>query len=187
MGSPLYNSIQFLQSFGFFDIILPFLLVFTVVFGILEKTKIFGTEKVKDKDVTRKNINAMVAFSIAFFVVAATKVVSVIQTALPLVILVLIFIIAFLVLFGSMMGEGQLNFWDENNKKLKGVFVFGIFIAMIAIILGGFGLLGSTVNYIFENFKGTAVTSVVFLLVILGAIWYVMSGKSEGNSVDDSE
>ncbi len=179
MASPLYNSIQFLQSFGFFDIVLPFLLVFTVVFGILEKTKIFGKEKTGDKETTRKNINAMVAFTVAFFVVAATKVVSIIQVALPLVILVLIFIIAFLVLFGATMSEGELNFWDGKNKKLKGVFVFGIFIAMIAIILGGFGLLQDTVNYIYENFAGTAVTSIIFLLIVLGAIWFVMSGKGE--------
>ena len=38
------GAIEFLQEIGFYDVVLPFLLVFTVFFGVLEKTKIFGTE-----------------------------------------------------------------------------------------------------------------------------------------------
>ena len=53
----LGGAVDFLQDFGFFDVVLPFLLVFTLVFGILEKTKIFGTEKVGDKEYPKKNIN----------------------------------------------------------------------------------------------------------------------------------
>ena len=44
MVTPLNNAIEFLREFGFFNVVLPFLLVFTVVFGILEKTRLFGTE-----------------------------------------------------------------------------------------------------------------------------------------------
>src|SRR3989344_2060049 len=61
----LGDAVKLLQDFGFFDVILPFLLVFTVVFGILEKTKIFGTEG--EKGHPKKNIDAMVAFVIAIF------------------------------------------------------------------------------------------------------------------------
>ena len=35
--------LSFLERFGFYDIVLPFLLVFTIVFAVLEKTKILGT------------------------------------------------------------------------------------------------------------------------------------------------
>ena len=40
----LGSAIDFLKDFGFFDVILPFLLVFSILFGILEKTKVFGVE-----------------------------------------------------------------------------------------------------------------------------------------------
>ena len=179
-NSSLYNSIQFLQNFGFFDVILPFLLVFTVVFGILEKTRIFGTEKVGGKDVPRKNINSMIAFTIAFFVIAATQVVNVMQVALPYIMLVLVFIIAFLILFGATMsGKEEMNLW-ENSPKLRGVFVFGIFVAMIAIILGAFGMLQDLINLIYGGMRGTVVSSVVLLAVVLGSIWFVMHGSGKG-------
>ena len=41
-----------LQSSGFYEFALPFLLVFTIVFAILEKTKLFGGGK--------KNINLII-------------------------------------------------------------------------------------------------------------------------------
>ena len=44
------DSINFLVKLGVYDIILPFLLVFVLVFALLEKTKILGTDKVKNKE-----------------------------------------------------------------------------------------------------------------------------------------
>src|SRR3989339_539361 len=39
------ESIQFLAKLGIYDVVLPFLLVFTIVFSLMEKTKVLGTEK----------------------------------------------------------------------------------------------------------------------------------------------
>ena len=117
-ATPLGNAIQFLQDFGFFTVVLPFLLVFTIIFGILEKTKIFGVEKDKQP---KKNLNSMIAFVIAFFVVAASNIVEVIQASLPWVSLVLIIIISFLLLTGVFFGDEEYKLWD----KQKGVFVMG--------------------------------------------------------------
>ncbi|MBM3199831.1 hypothetical protein FJZ53_02750, partial [Candidatus Woesearchaeota archaeon] len=69
--SPLGGAIEFLKEFGFFDVVLPFLLVFTIVFAVLEKTKIFGGGKE-----SKKNINAMIAFVFALFFVSATNLVA---------------------------------------------------------------------------------------------------------------
>ncbi|MDP2908831.1 MAG: hypothetical protein Q8N77_03415, partial [Nanoarchaeota archaeon] len=77
--SPLAGAIEFLNEFGFYDVVLPFLLVFTLVFAILEKTKIFGVEEKKPK----KNINAMIAFVIALFFVATTELVAGTREMLP--------------------------------------------------------------------------------------------------------
>jgi len=65
--SMLAESLQFLSRLGVFDVILPFLLVFTIVYAILEKTKVLGTEKVGGKVASRKNLNSMVSFVIGFF------------------------------------------------------------------------------------------------------------------------
>ena len=76
MPSPLEIAVNFLKDFGFFDVVLPFLLVFTIVFAVLEKTLILGKE---ENNKPKKNIDAMVAFSIALFVVAASNIVDVLQ------------------------------------------------------------------------------------------------------------
>ncbi|VVB80735.1 Uncharacterised protein [uncultured archaeon] len=47
---------------GFFSYVLPFLLIFAVIFAILQKTKIFGDSK---DQANVKSINAIVAVSIA--------------------------------------------------------------------------------------------------------------------------
>ena len=47
--------------------VLPFLLVFTIVFAILEKTKIFGATKDGE---SKKNINAVVALVLGLLMIA---------------------------------------------------------------------------------------------------------------------
>ena len=42
--SPFRTGIDFLDKLGVYEVLLPFLLIFTIVFAILEKTKVFGTE-----------------------------------------------------------------------------------------------------------------------------------------------
>jgi hypothetical protein len=174
MTSPLYEALAFMQDFGIFDVVLPFLLVFTVVFGVLEKTKIFGTENDKPK----KNINAMVAFTIGFFVVAATQVVDIIQSSLPYIVLFLILIIAFMILFGATVSEGELSIWDHIGEK-KGIFAFGILIALIAIIVGAMGMFGDLVDWIFKYIQGPMASTVILLVVIGIFIWLVVGGKEK--------
>src|SRR3989344_9704155 len=99
MPSTLSRAIDFFREFGLFDIILPFLLVFTLVFAILEKTKIFWTEE--DGKTPRKNLNAMVGFVVGLLVVATARVVSIINKALPNIMLILVISISFLILLGS--------------------------------------------------------------------------------------
>ena len=41
MVTPLGRAVEFFRDFGLFDIVLPFLLVFAIVFAVLEKTRIF--------------------------------------------------------------------------------------------------------------------------------------------------
>jgi len=58
MVSAFRGVVDFFGEIGLFDVVLPFLLVFTVVFAILEKTKVFGIEEIEGKKYTRKNLNS---------------------------------------------------------------------------------------------------------------------------------
>ena len=55
MATAFREIIEFMEKLGVYDIVLPFLLVFVVVFAILEKTKVFGTEKIDLKQNTQRN------------------------------------------------------------------------------------------------------------------------------------
>ncbi len=177
MASPLVDAIEFMRSFGIFDVVLPFLLVFTVIFGVLEKTKVFGTEDNK----TRKNLNAMVAFVIGFFVVATAQIVGILQTALPVIILILILVIAFMIVYGATLGEGELNVWQQFTKG-KGIFALGIVIAIIAIVLGAMDLWGDFMYWVNQTLGGPALTTVILLVVVGIFMWIVLSGNSGGGS-----
>ena len=89
MAEGFRGVIGLLDRIGVYDIVLPFLLVFTIMFAILEKTKIFGVDKIDKVEVTKKNINAMVSIIVAFIVVASTQLVSVINEVLAHTLLLL--------------------------------------------------------------------------------------------------
>jgi len=171
----LGTAVDFLESFGFFDVILPFLLVFTVVFGILEKTKIFGTNP---DGTPKKNINSMVAFVIGFFVVAAREIVASLQEALPIVALLLIAVVSFLILMGSFVsGKEEFNFFKllAGWKLPLAIIFFG---AIILIFLHSFGFLLPIIDYIFG--AGIAIfLMVVFILVIGGIVAFVVGGRDD--------
>ncbi len=179
MASPLENAIDFLVRFGFFDVVLPFLLVFTIVFAILEKTRIFGVENGKPK----KNLNSMVAFSIALFVVLAKEIVYTIQIALPLVFLVLLIVICFMLLAGSFMGDKEFSF---ENKKWAVFLTVVMFLSVILIFLYAFGYLGAIIGYIVTKWSDTLISSLILLAAVVGTIFYVVGGKSDSKPKEET-
>jgi len=96
--SAFRGALEFMDRLGIFDTVLPFLLVFTLIFAFLEKTKIFGTEEYRSEidgkqlRISRKNLNSMAAFTIAFFVVASTQLVALISELTSKVVLLIILV-----------------------------------------------------------------------------------------------
>ena len=62
------EAIRFLEDYGFYDVVLPFLLVFVLVFATLQKIKIFGKES--------RRYNAIIALVMGLMFVTATKLVE---------------------------------------------------------------------------------------------------------------
>lgn len=170
----LGSAIDFLRDFGFFDVILPFLLVFSILFGILEKTKVFGVEEIDGKKYARKNINSMVAFVIAFFVIATKEIVTALQVSLPKVALVLTIVVCFMLLAGSFMAEGEFSF--ANNRIWKGFLTLVMFIAVVLIFLDAFNWLDPIMVYLGTN-KNSIVTPLLVFAAVIGAVFYLIGGS----------
>jgi lysylphosphatidylglycerol synthetase-like protein (DUF2156 family) len=105
---PIDQVIVMLQNFGFFRVILPFLLIFAIIYAVLLKTKVLGEP---DKGVA-KNASAVIALVAAFLVIAYTPVVSAIATVLPqasFLILIVVLLLMVLGLFGIQFKEDTMG------------------------------------------------------------------------------
>lgn len=182
MASPLQNAIEFFREFGLFDVVLPFLLVFALIFAILEKTRILGTEG-KDGE-PKRNLNTLVAFVVAMMVVATNKVVNTINVALPNIILIIVAFVAFLMMIGVFYGTGELRFHEMHKNYFKG-FVAVSLILLILILLNSLTLssgqtwLKFVSEYVADNLSSPVVTSFIFLIVAVAAIIYITKGASK--------
>ena len=86
MASELTQFMNNLESLGFYDVALPFILIFTLIFAILQKIKIFGENS--------KNFNAIIALSMALLVVRQVSIVEIMNQFLPQVSLIaLVFVV----------------------------------------------------------------------------------------------
>jgi len=191
-GTPFGNVIVFLEKLGVYDIVLPFLLVFTIVFAVFERTKVFGTEEVDGVKYSRKNLNAMVAFVIAFLVVTSSQLVGIINKSLSRLVLLILVSISFLVLIGTFFSEKEEVILEGGWRTF---FMVIMFIGVVLIFMSsidtksGKSWLGYLIDYLKENFGSTGVSSVVLIIVIIVFMLYIIqepgSGKKEGKKEKD--
>jgi len=170
MAAPLVEAMEFLKDFGFYDVVLPFLLIFTIVFAVLQKTEVLGKQK---------NIDSMVAFAIALFFVAAPKVVDAIQISLPRVAAALVVLMSLMLLIGFVASkEGT-----ENFLKLKSVQVIaGLLVAVTIglIFLDAFDYWDDFWEW--SGFDTGVAMAVLFLAIMALIIWFVSKGEGGGSN-----
>lgn len=178
------DSLAFFDTIGLFDVVLPFLLVFTLVFGVLEKSKIFGTEKGADgkTEYSRKNLNAMVAFTTSFFVVASAQLVAIINVLVSRVALILVILIMFMILVAS-MHEQQENKGFSLDKTYRNALTAVVLVAVILIFMDGAGWLQPLWLYVTSNWNSQVVGTVALFGIIVGFMVYVTKGpKAEAKA-----
>ncbi len=175
------SIIEFFEDIGVYDVILPFILVFTMVFAILEKTKILGVDTFDGKEYTKKNLNAMIAFVIAFIVVASTRLVSAINEAVGNIVILLLLSICFLLLIGSFYRQGEDVFLEGPWRKF---FMIIMFIAIVIIFLhaiptkSGESWLEWFWEYLEDHWMtGKLAGSVILVIVVILFMIYIINPK----------
>jgi hypothetical protein len=166
--------IEFLNELGIYDVVLPFLLVFTIVFAILEKTRILGIEEIEGKKYTKKNLDALVSFVVAFLVVASTKLVAIINKALANIVLLILLAVFFLLLVGSFSKEGEREFLAGGWKT---VFMIIMFIGIIFIFLDALDWLSPFWKFLTRHWETRWVASLILIIAIILFIIYITRGE----------
>ncbi len=163
------GMVRWFESIGGYDVVLPFLLIFTIVFAVLEKTKVLGVNKEGD---SKKNFNAIVALVIGLLVVAETDIIIIINTFLPKISLAILVGLMFLLLVGLTGG-------NEPDKGWTG-FAYGLaFIISILVVI--WALLPEDYR-IFSGLEVTPQDRAILLTVgiLLAVVFFVT--KEEGKS-----
>ena len=188
--SVLAGTIAFFFFFCVYDVVLPFILVFTLFFAFLEKSKLLGEEVIRDSDgkehtFTRKNFNAMIAFSVAFFVVASAQLVRIISEIMANTVIILVTGLCFMLALGiTHTGKDEFKLPDPWKKWFWGVSAAGI----LLILFNALGWLNSIYAFLVRNWNNTQVATVIMVLVFVGfIIWITAPQKTTKDKSDDDD
>ncbi len=153
----------------FTNIILPFVLMFVVVFAILEKTQILGKEK--------RQINAIVSFIFSLMFLAVPGVIGVTQKMIPIIGMIIIILLSFMMLFGFVGGQtGEKGL----NKGLKITFGILIGISMIVMVMWATNTLPSMSSF-FSNDEVVSTTIFIVFIIAIFSVVLSTSPKEEGS------
>lgn len=171
----LEGFVETLERWGLTDVLLPFLLIFVIVYAVLQKTKILGE--------TKKNLNVVVAVIVGLLVViphvtgrfpANADPVEIMNEALPQISIVLVAII-FLLLMIGVFGQDYVFL----GVTMPGWITLASLIIIVLIFGGAAGWWDSGFGTTMENFFGTEGVAVFIMLLVFGIIiaWITSDSK----------
>ena len=148
------------QQAGIFDLVLPFLLIFAIIYGILEKTKLFKENKA---------INPVIGFIVALISIQFDVIPIFFSEIFPRVGIGLVILLISLIFLGFIIPKEN---WA--NYTLFGI---GALI-LIVILVKTAGSLGWSTGYFFSQYWQT-IAGGIFILVVLGVIVAASRPKEE--------
>jgi hypothetical protein len=183
-----------LYDIGILDILLPFVLIFTIVFAVLQRTKALGKD---DKGRPMKNFNAIIGLVMALAAVIPhvlwgsnnvrdpylsngfLDVVQVINNALPNVSLVLVAILMFLILVGI---------WGKNveigGTTFGGLIAIASILGIIFIFAIAAGWVGHIPNWL-SFLKDPQTQALIVVILVFGLIIRFIVGPTDDEKKDE--
>ena len=186
--------IEKLIDIGFYRVFLPFILVYAVVFAILEKSKIFSGGEAERENV--RNVNSVIAFVFGLFVVASIQTVTYIQSLITNIVVFIIFILVVLILLAFIFGDEYVQLLQDEHGKLKGWVAWTVasivLIVALSVLFSVLGVWDYVIGLWDEYYDSDVVTTGVILLLIGGVIIWITkgdnnSGGSHGESKHESK
>ncbi len=169
MASTVLQS-EILTKFAY-----PFLLVFFIVFAILQKAKILGDNK---------QINALVAFVIGLIFVSAVYPKVVVSNMILFLVIALVIVFVVMMLWGFVMGDKAFELFTGAKPPLKWAMVIVVLISVVFAVFWAAGIDTGFLGKLFtSSWSKTFWTNFLFIALIAVALAAVLvSGKGGGSS-----
>jgi len=190
--NPLENAVLLLQDFGFFSVILPFVLVYALIFGLLTNIKLFGS------DDSSKTVNQVIALAVGAFVITSTDAVNNLAAIIPqagfllvvsLLLLMVLGIFGFKSTFDSLLGP---NGVPSFPRQIVALIIVTVFLLIIDSGLEtGIPLIRPFSEFLVGQsalISGEAFGTVAALALLLGfplVIIYLLGKSTSSESSDD--
>ncbi len=151
----------------FIEGVLPFLLVFVLVFAVLQKTKALGEKK--------NQIDALISLVVGLILISVPIARNFIVNLIPWLGVGLVVILIFLVLYGFVASDNKDGL--KLGKGIKNTFLAlsAIFVVVLVIYFSGF------YNKFFTGSSnvGSWLPTVIMLAIVGGAVAAAIGGKSK--------
>ena len=165
-GGDIGNLLSSWEQAGVFSYVLPFLLIFAVIFGILTRTKIFGAEN--------KGLNAVVSLVIGLLALQFELVPLFFSEIFPNLGVALSVILVAMILIGL--------FWPNDRTAANWILVAGAAIIFIIVVSKSFDSLGYSLagygvwDFIYRNLG--LITAAIIIMVVVAVVVGAGTGKA---------
>lgn len=153
------EPLRFLVKVGVIDIILPFILVFTLIFGVLQRTQVLGKDN--------RKTDAIVASILGLIAIIAVNVLQAINTLVRYLSLLIVTGVLIALIYG-MVGADM----KKPSKAMTALLVI-VFAITAFFSLAQAGIIDK------ESMLNTILLPLIVLSGILATIAYVLSPKKE--------
>jgi len=157
----------------FTEMLLPFLLVFVIIFAILQKSKILGEGKAQ--------IDAIVALVIGLLLIGVPGPRDIVVGLMPWMAVGIAVILVFLILYGFVAGDlSTAPTWMKITFGiLAGLFTIGI----VVYVSGTSSLIKETFTWL----NSTVVMNIVMIILVVGAVIVAVTSSKKTNKSKSSE
>ncbi|MGC9132808.1 MAG: hypothetical protein ACP5GJ_00130 [Nanopusillaceae archaeon] len=181
-----YNIfINLLTQMGFFNVIIPFLLVYSIIYGLLAKYKIIGDPYKSDAEgKATRSLISMIAAAIGFFVVAAANVVLEMLTLIPYFVLFILTIFLLLLAIAPFITSGgEIKIEGKTRNILLAASIIAFFLITM-FSLGLFNYLAGVSSYFSSGYTIQIVETLLVLGILFGIVYWIVKvpAKEEKSS-----
>ena len=154
-GGDLGNLLNQWQQIGVFQYMLPFLIIFALIFGILSKLNLFG-------EANNKSINAIIALSTALLALQFNVVSVFFSEVFPRLGIVLAAMLVVIVVIGL--------FAHKKDKVIYNIVLWTSLVAIVVVLLQSFDVFGYSYSHNILGFLPSTWIPYIALIVLAVAV-----------------